>query len=278
MFLKSLIKKITPAVLFLTLLSTGSLVYAFHAWSPYHWARTANPFTVKLGDNVSTSWDYYLGLASSDWSQSSVLDTAVVRGSNNPRTCRGTSGMVEVCSSKYGYNGWLGIASIWVTGDHITRGTVKLNDSYFNTKTYNKPMWRTFVMCQEVGHTFGLGHQDENFYNDNLGSCMDYTANPAGPPSNEHPGYHDYEELELIYSHNDSITTLLQSIAKKASRRFGNSTISEDRESDLEDWVKARKEEVDAKKEEMKNRLSVIENNLGQDEKVIDFILWVPEK
>lgn len=276
MFLKSLIKKITPAALFLTLLSTGSLVYAFHSWGGYHWARTSNPFIVKLGDNVSSSWDYYLEQASNDWNQSSVLKTAVVRGSNNPKLCRGTSGMVEVCSGKYGFNGWLGIASVWVKGDHITKGTVKLNDSYFNTKTYNRPSWKTLVMCQEVGHMFGLGHQDEDFYNDNLGSCMDYTINPAGPPLNEHPGYHDYEEIELIYSHNDSTTTLTQ-ILNKSSRRFGSRTISEGGDYDLEDWISSKKEEVNIQKEEMKNRLSVLENNLSQTEKVIDFIFWIPE-
>jgi hypothetical protein len=25
----------------------------------YHWARTSNPFTLKLGDNVSSAWDSY---------------------------------------------------------------------------------------------------------------------------------------------------------------------------------------------------------------------------
>jgi hypothetical protein len=39
-------------------------------------------------------------------------------------------------------------------------------------------------MCQEVGHTFGLDHQDENFNNTNLGTCMDYTNDPS---TNQHP-------------------------------------------------------------------------------------------
>jgi hypothetical protein len=30
---------------------------ASHSWGGYHWARTANPFTIKLGDNVSGPWD-----------------------------------------------------------------------------------------------------------------------------------------------------------------------------------------------------------------------------
>ena len=60
-------------------------------------------------------------------------------------------------------------------------------------------------MCQEVGHDFGLDHQDENFDNPNLGTCMDYTSNPEG---NEHPNSHDYAQLDSIYSHLDSTTTV----------------------------------------------------------------------
>ena len=29
---------------------------ANHSWGNYHWARTANPFTVKLGDNLTGDW------------------------------------------------------------------------------------------------------------------------------------------------------------------------------------------------------------------------------
>jgi hypothetical protein len=179
---------------------------ANHSWGGYHWARTANPFTVKLGDNVSSQWDAYLSQASTDWSKSSVLDTTVVAGSANPKTCKATTGMVQVCNNTYGNNGWLGIAGISITGGtHITQGYVKLNDTYFNTATYNTPAWRALVTCQEVGHTFGLDHQDENFDNPNLGTCMDYTSDPS---TNQHPNAHDYDELVTIYSHLDSTTTV----------------------------------------------------------------------
>jgi hypothetical protein len=60
-------------------------------------------------------------------------------------------------------------------------------------------------MCQEIGHTFGLDHQDEDFDNANLGTCMDYTSNPS---TNQHPNQHDYQQLESIYSHLDSTTTV----------------------------------------------------------------------
>ena len=179
--------------------------YATHAWGNYHWARTANPFSVALGDNVSGPWDAALASASTDWSQSTVLNTYIVAGGAKPRNCRPTSGRVEVCNATYGQNGWLGIAQIWATSSHITQGAVKLNDTYFNTPTYNSTAWRNLVTCQEVGHTFGLGHQDENFDNANLGTCMDYTSNPL---SNQHPNKHDYDMLLQIYSHLDSTNTV----------------------------------------------------------------------
>lgn len=178
---------------------------ASHSWANYHWARTSNPFTLQLGDNVSGTWDSYLSIASTDWSKSSVLDTGVVPGGADPRKCRPTSGRVEVCNAAYGRNGWLGIAQIWASGDHIVQGVTKMNDSYFNLATYNTPAWRQFVMCQEIGHTFGLAHQDENFTNPNLGSCMDYTNDPS---TNQHPNQHDYDQLVTIYTHLDSTTTV----------------------------------------------------------------------
>src|SRR5262249_4362845 len=49
----------------------------------------------------------------------------------------------------------------------------------------------------------GLDHQDTNFNNTNLGTCMDYTNVPDGPPSNLQPNAHDWEELDIIYAHLD---------------------------------------------------------------------------
>jgi len=189
----------------LALVAFSPAAKANHSWGGYHWARTANPFTLQLGDNVSSTWDSILKTTSSDWSKSTVLDTPIVAGGANPKNCRPTSGQVEVCNAEYGNNGWLGLAQIWVSGKHITQGATKVNDTYFNTAKYNTTAWRNLVMCQEVGHTLGLDHQDEVFDNPNLGTCMDYTNDPS---TNQHPNRHDYDELAIIYSHLDSITTV----------------------------------------------------------------------
>jgi hypothetical protein len=203
---KRLLAVVTATALALLLLPGSA--QASHRWGNYHWARTANPFTVELDNNVTSAWASYLSTASADWTTSSVLNTTVLSGSFGSRSsCTPTTGHVEVCNAAYGSTGWLGIASISVSGSHITSAYVKVNDTYFNQATYNTPAYRRLVMCQEVGHAFGLGHQDENQTNPNLGSCMDYTRNPAGPPSNEHPNSHDYSLLQSIYSHTDSFST-----------------------------------------------------------------------
>ncbi len=239
----------------------ATVAYASHSWGTYHWARTNNPFTLKFGDNVSSTWDPYLAEASTDWSLSSVLDTTLVTGGTNPRNCKPTSGRSEVCNARYGFNGWLGLAQIWInSAGHIVQSVAKLNDTYFNTTTYNTPAWRRLVMCQEVAHGFGLDHQDETFSNPNLGSCMDYTSDPDGPPSNEHPNAHDYEQLESIYAHLDSSTTLSASAPQGAGHQ--DVDVSEPKH-----WGKALRKDG-------KGRDSHFERALGDGHKVFTFVLW----
>src|SRR3990167_4763902 len=247
------------ATALLSVIVFAPVAYANHSWGGYHWARTANPFTLQLGDNVSFAWDGQLAAASADWSVSSVLDTSVVPGLTNPKNCKAVNGRVEVCNSKYGNNGWLGVASIWISGTHITRGTVKLNDTYFNTTKYNTPAWRQFVMCQEIGHTFGFDHQDEIFNNTNLGTCMDYTNDPS---TNQRPNQHDYDQLESIYAHTDSFTSLF---SRTSSARAANG-------GDIDTSNPSERGKVVRKSPD--GRSSLYERDLGKGQKVLTFIIW----
>lgn len=202
----------------LPLLASGPTpAEADHSWGSYHWSSPTNALALNVGDNVGSAWDGYLNTAIADWNQSEELNLTKVAGKTRPSNCRPTSGRIEVCNAKYGNNGWLGIAQIWISGGHITQAVAKMNDTYFNTRNYNKPEWRRLVMCQELAHDFGLDHQDEDFYNPNLGTCMDYTANPLGPPNNEHPNSHDYVQLGLIYDHTHG-TTAGQTVATGPGR------------------------------------------------------------
>lgn len=235
---------------------------ASHSWGGYHWARTANPFTLKLGNNTSGTWTNHLGTVSADWSASSVLNTEIVAGKTKPKSCRPTKGRVEICNASYGNTGWLGVAQIWISGKHITQGTVKNNDYYFSsasTYPYNNESEKLHVMCQEVGHTLGLDHQSED--GSSLNTCMDYYHNTSNADTlSTHPNAHDYEELEIIYAHLDGTNTVLSSAPTKGNSANVNT-------DNVSDWGKEIRKDSNG-------RNSLFERDLGNGNKVFTFVIW----
>lgn len=205
---------------------------ATHSWGGYHWARTTPQFTLKLGNNLTTDdWRGHLTQTSSDWNNAgnTPVLTAIIAGSANKR-CSMVIGTTQVCNGAYGNNGWLGLASINITsGLHITRGSAKMNDTYFNSSTYNNPNEREHVMCQEVAHTFGLDHQSTDGSSQN--SCMDYFSNTginAGSSLSTKPNQHDFDELGIIYAHLDTTSTVAALAAASAAQRAVDVDISDD--------------------------------------------------
>ena len=189
---------IRRAVLLMIVLACVAVQYvvpasAHHQWNGFHWPRTKNPVVVKIGDNVDASWKSYLATAAGDWSKSSVVDTTILAGNGCDRP---TIGRVEICTKRYAA-GWMGATSVETSGGgHVVDAVIRLNTKYLPD---TKPAKRRLAICHELGHSLGLAHQDERFDNQNLGSCMDYTSKPTGPPSNEHPNQGDYDQLLCIY-------------------------------------------------------------------------------
>jgi hypothetical protein len=217
-----MVRKLLRAALIASVAITVSTpADASHAWGNYHWARTTTTFQLTVNTALSGQWPGYVDatMTTAQWSKNS--QPSLRKGATtgfDPKRCNPVSGQILVCNYSYGLRGWLGIASIWANGDHITQGTTKLNDSYFKFAFYNTPAWRAMVACQEIGHDFGLAHQDEIFDNPNLGTCMDYTNDPSGTAgtngtlANTAPNAHDWEQLGLIYAHTDSTTTIASSV------------------------------------------------------------------
>lgn len=195
---------VVAAGLILALTYGGAVVSADHAWGSYHWARTTQSFDLTVVNSTTGDWDQFVGAAVADWSQSGVLNMVQdLNGSTSSqvrRRCTPPSGMVRICNLAYGNNGWLGLAGISIDSNgHILTGYTKLNDTYFSSAFYNTPDWKQSVVCQELGHDVGLDHQDEDFDNTSLSSCMDYQVPPFPQAS-----AHDFEQLDLIYGHPDS--------------------------------------------------------------------------
>lgn len=197
-----------------------SMAHATHAWGSYHWARTTPQFTLKLGNNLTTNqtniqWTPLLGAVSTDWNSPTNIAkftpiiTAVTAGQSK-RNCSMVQGTTQVCNGKYGNNGWLGLATInIVNGVHITQGSAKMNDTYFNLATYNNINEKQHVICQEIAHTFGLHHQSED--GSSLNTCMDYFSNTgtnATSTLSTRPNAHDFDQLNIIYADLDTTTTV----------------------------------------------------------------------
>ena len=208
---------------------------ASHSWGNYHWARTASQVTLKLGDCLTAgSWKAHLLQASNDWNNpeqfgaaSTPLLTTIEPGSSALKRCKMATGTTQVCNSKYGNNGWLGLASININGDHIIQGMAKMNDTYFNTSKYNNPNEKLHVMCQEIAHTFGLDHQSED--GSSLNTCMDYFSNTgtnATSTLSTRPNAHDFEQLNALYAHLDTSTTIAS-----AAAAAGTSEVNDDPKS-----------------------------------------------
>lgn len=226
---------------------------ATHSWGNYHWARTSNPFTVKVIDSMTTDWDDNLNTAISDWDSSSVLNVVREAGDSSQNTrkrCRPVSGKVRACNAAYGNNGWLGLAQIWASGSHITQGTAKMNDSYLASSSYSETN-RQHVICQEIGHDWGLDHQDES--GADLNTCMDYD-NALGNP---HPNQHDYQQLETIYAHLDSTTTVAST-----PPGFANADVHAQ-----ENWGTKVRESADG-------RSALFVRDFGNGYKIFTFVFW----
>ena len=186
----------------------SSTVWANHSWGPYHWARISNPLALVVINSTTSDWDSYVADAIFDWNGSAVIsmseDTNGSTSKKVRRQCRAPGGKIRICNLAYGFNGWLGIAGISIdTNGHIVKGYTKLNDSYFNTVNYNSYDWKRSVICQELGHDIGLDHQDVDFNNTSLDSCMDYQDPPYWSPNG-----HDFDQLASIYEHLDTYDTV----------------------------------------------------------------------
>lgn len=269
---------IRAALLSCAALAVGPAM-AGHSWGNYHWARTSNPLKLDVMKANSSQWDDSVNTAIGDWNQSTKLElTGKAASGVDPKKCTAITGKVLVCNSAYGRRGWLGIATIWASGNHITKATTKLNDSYHNYSPYNSPAWRALVACQEIGHDFGLGHQDEGFGPPNLGTCMDYTNDPTGAgaylKANVAPNAHDYAQLDLIYQHTDTTNTSVTQATNFGVRVPGQAPATAPGLSDVPgdspaDWGRAI--HVDGQ-----GRPDIFVMDLGGGNRKITHVLWVP--
>mmetsp|Transcript_18826 Transcript_18826/g.22603 ORF Transcript_18826/g.22603 Transcript_18826/m.22603 type:complete len:264 (+) Transcript_18826:2-793(+) len=154
-----------------------------------------NGLSLTIWNALDESWQDEYEIAVHDWENGDpdALTLTSKRVNIDDRACEQTRGVMRVCSDNFGDTKWLGINEILKFGNYIVSSVAKMNEYYlFNADIYE----RQYTMCHELGHGFGLPHTDENFYNRDLGNCMDYTRTPK---NNLHPDESNYARLAELY-------------------------------------------------------------------------------
>lgn len=79
--------------------------------------------------------------------------------------------------SDYGDTRWRGLNEVLLNyrQNVIVSSSARLNQFYLD---FESDAQKLYTSCHELGHGFGLPHWDEDFFNQDLGNCMDYTQRP----------------------------------------------------------------------------------------------------
>ena len=170
------------------LLFGATVASADHAWSNYHFpSYNLSPTVV---DDTSSSL-YFVEDAVLEWS---ALSTDI-----NPTLTTASKGDITVKEAFSPF--WLGLARIFIDGDHITKAEVKLNTRLLSNYSLAAA---DHVLCQELGHVLGLGHNPTGAAG---GTPDDSCMNGADLGAYPSPNGHDEDQLNLIYDgHSDGAT------------------------------------------------------------------------
>lgn len=190
-----MIKKILAVTVALAaLLAVVSVASADHSWSVYHWS--SDNLSPTVVDKTSSSL-YNVPLGVTEWAFVADEDGSAPRSPIQPTLTTAKKGDISV---REGFSQtWLGIATIFLDGGHITKGEVKLNTRYLEYYEANGyPGIADHVLCQELGHILGLGHNRTE-----TDTCMNDQAFIGAALTS--PNNHDTVQLNIIYDgHSDT--------------------------------------------------------------------------
>ena len=155
-----------------------------------------NGLSLTLYNALDPKWYPYFIKAVNQW-DNGTPDTLTLSTQNVSvdHTCSRVNGILKVCNGNFGDTGWLGINElITTTATNIILSSVaKMNEYYLANANEAQ---KQYTMCHEMGHGFGLPHTDENFYNPDLGNCLDYTIHPE---VNMQPAAMNFNRLKTLY-------------------------------------------------------------------------------
>ena len=169
-------------------LTFGAVLVADHSWGGYHWARTTASFNLTIVNSTTSDWDPYVSQAIGRL----VKFERAQHGRRSQRIYRRPG--IAVSAADPQAPSASAISHTASTAGWVSRGfpstppgtslpaTRSSTTPISVRRRYNQPDWKQSVACQELGHNIGLYHQDEDFDNVSLESCMDYQDPPWRDP------------------------------------------------------------------------------------------------
>lgn len=114
-----------------------------------------------------------------NWEEGSPIDSLTLFETRVPyeKDCEpeNNMGKLKICNGDYGDTRWRGLNEVLIRQNVIVASGASLNQFYLD---FESDAQKLYTSCHELGHGFGLPHWDEDFFNEDLGNCMDYTQRP----------------------------------------------------------------------------------------------------
>lgn len=170
----------------------GDKPYDFSLWDT---ERRCNGLDLHVINNLEEKWQPFFERSIEDWDNGDpdVLTFNVRKPVWHDPGCEPRNGVLKVCSGDYGETDWIGVNHAVIHSNFILSSVAIMNDFHLDAMS---DAAKQNTMCHEIGHGLGLGHWDEDFYNRDLGNCMDYTKKPE---NNQAPDRSNFLFLEQMY-------------------------------------------------------------------------------
>lgn len=148
---------------------------------------------LEVIDALQSQWEEIFHNVIDDWDSGipNTLELSTEKAGHDPE-CEPLDNKSKVCNGNYGDTQWRGINQVLIQNGYIVATTSKMNEFYLSKASVAQ---KRYTMCHEIGHSFGLPHTDEDFFNPDLGNCMDYTANPSANMSPDETNFLFLQDL-----------------------------------------------------------------------------------
>lgn len=162
-----------------------------YAWNSQYASRGLH---LTVLDALTDDWKPQFDLALSEW-DNGIPDALSLtpRKVSRDLECFPKAGFIKVCNVDMGNNGYDSITETFLKNDKIVWSISKINDYYMKNENADR---KQYVMCHELGRSFGFLHKDNSNSDIKTQTCMDVTEQYS---SHRSPGISQFSMLANIY-------------------------------------------------------------------------------